>query len=100
MPATLRPAAVAVEVGVGDVAVAAEAALFVGAVAATVLLGQVAPHLLLYVGVRRFVAAVAGELRRLETALIGEAAAVLVVTLGTFPFELLGELLVLLSHVR
>jgi hypothetical protein len=95
----LRPAAVAVEVGVGDAAVAAEAAFLVGGFAAAVLLGEVAAELVLDVGVG-VIPAVAGKFRRFKAALVREPPAVLVVALGAFVFGLLREPLVLLvGHV-
>jgi hypothetical protein len=75
-----RVTAAAVKVGVANLPISPQAAFVVGLFAATVLLGQVAAHLTLSIGVRRFVAAVTGKLRRFEAALIGEPAPVFGVT--------------------
>jgi hypothetical protein len=88
---------VAVEVGVGDLSVAADAALLVRLFAAAVLLGQVAAELVLgVVGV----ASGPGELRRLKAALVRKAATVLVVMLLPFVLQMLRDGLVSLSHVQ
>jgi len=89
-----------VQVGVGDVAVAPEAAFLVGCFAAAVLLGEVAAEFVLDVGIR-VVAAVTRELRCFEAALVGEPPAVLVIVLGALVLQFLGESLVLLvGHIR
>src|SRR5690349_5001518 len=84
------------QVGIGDLAIPAQAALLVTlCVVAAVLLRQVAGHLALGVGVVRLVAAVTGELRSFQAALVGEAPAVLRVAVGRVVV-----LLMLASHVR
>jgi hypothetical protein len=86
-----------VEVGVGHVAVAAQAALAVGGFAAAVLFGEVATEFLLAVGVVRLVASAAGKLRGFQAGLVGEAAAVLVVALLPLALKVLRNGLVLLA---